>query len=155
MLVPLPYCFFRVGFLTLSRASIQILIAVSRKLTLAPSVDFDELAYMTEGFSGADLQALVYNAHLEVVHATIDAEKASNDGRGDVEVGRRSVGAGQGGNVPVKYVVLGAGKDAAKGASKADEAKVQQRVRSCALFSSMFMTEMICSCNKSGRRNPG
>ncbi|KAG0694266.1 P-loop containing nucleoside triphosphate hydrolase protein [Suillus ampliporus] len=68
----------------------DILAAVSRKLTLAPSVDFDELAHMTEGFSGADLQALVYNAHLEVVHAAIDAEKAD----GDVEVGRRKVGAG-------------------------------------------------------------
>jgi len=107
----------------------DILIAVSRKLTLAPSVDFDELAHMTEGFSGADLQALVYNAHLEVVHATIDAEKAVSDSRGDVEVGGRSVGAGQSGNVPVKYVVLGAGKNAAKGASKADEAKVQQRLQ--------------------------
>ena len=39
--------------------------------------------------------------------------------------------------------------------AKADEAKVQQRVRSCALFSITFMTQVICSCNKSGRRNPG
>jgi peroxin-1 len=109
------------------------LVAVSRKLTLAPSVDFDELARMTEGFSGADLQALVYNAHLEVVHAAIDAEKASNDGRSDIEVGR-SVGAEQSSKIPVKYVVLGAGKDEAKGASRADEAKVLQRVRKLRLL---------------------
>ena len=89
-------------------------------------MNFDELAHMTEGFSGADLQALVYNAHLEVVHAAIDAEKARNDSRSNIEMG-------QSGKVPVKYVVLGAGKDEAKGASRADEAKVQQRVRHYAL----------------------
>jgi len=74
------------------------------------------------------LQALVYNAHLEVVHAAIDAEKASSDGRSDVEVGR-SVGAEQSSKIPVKYVVLGAGKDEAKAASRADEAKVLQRLQ--------------------------
>jgi len=105
------------------------LIAVSRKLTLAPSVDFDKLANITEGFSGADLQALVYNAHLEVVHAAIDAEKVDGNG---VEVGRRRVGVGLSDEVPVKYIVLGAGKDAAKAASKADETKMKQRVRNCA-----------------------
>ncbi|KAG2343853.1 AAA-domain-containing protein [Suillus weaverae] len=102
----------------------DILVAVSRKLTLAPSVDFDKLASITEGFSGADLQALVYNAHLEVVHAAIDAEKA--DG---VEAGRRRVGVGLSDEVPVKYVVLGAGKDAAKAVSKADETKMRQRLQ--------------------------
>ncbi|KAG1750462.1 P-loop containing nucleoside triphosphate hydrolase protein [Suillus paluster] len=108
----------------------DILAAVSRKLTLAPSVDFDELARMTEGFSGADLQALVYNAHLEVVHAAIDVEKANGDDGGvDVEVGRRRVGVGLSGETPVKYVVLGAGKDAANTTSKADETKMQQRLQ--------------------------
>ncbi|KAG1751773.1 hypothetical protein EDB19DRAFT_1893120 [Suillus lakei] len=109
--------------LTLSCAPIQILVAVSRKLTLAPSVDFDKLASITEGFSGADLQALVYNAHLEVVHAAIDAEKADGDGGSDVKVGRRRMGVGLGDAVPVKYV------DAAKAVSKADETKMQQRLQ--------------------------
>lgn len=118
--------------LTLSCAPVQILVAASRKLTLAPSVDFDRLASITEGFSGADLQALVYNAHLEVVHAAIDAGKADGDSGGDVEAGRRRVGAGLTDEVPVKYVVLGAGKDAANAASKADETKMQRRVRNCA-----------------------
>lgn len=104
----------------------DILIAVSRKLTLAPSVDFDKLANITEGFSGADLQALVYNAHLEVVHAAIDAEKVDGNG---VEAGRRRVGVGLSDEVPVKYIVLGAGKDAAKAASKADETKMKQRLQ--------------------------
>ncbi|KAG1893975.1 P-loop containing nucleoside triphosphate hydrolase protein [Suillus fuscotomentosus] len=107
----------------------EILVAASRKLTLAPSVDFDRLASVTEGFSGADLQALVYNAHLEVVHAAIDAGKADGDSGGDVEAGRRRAGAGLADEVPVKYVVLGAGKDAAKAASKADETKMQRRLQ--------------------------
>lgn len=107
----------------------DILIAVSRKLTLAPSVDFDKLASITEGFSGADLQALVYNAHLEVVHAAIDAEKVDGDGGGGVETGWRRVGVGLSDEVPVKYMVLGARKDAAKAASKADETKMKQRLQ--------------------------
>jgi len=45
--------------------------AVSRKLTFHPSVDLADIAVETEGYSGADLQAVVYNAHLEVIHASI------------------------------------------------------------------------------------
>ncbi|KAG1873799.1 P-loop containing nucleoside triphosphate hydrolase protein [Suillus subluteus] len=107
----------------------DILVAVSRKLTLAPSVDFDKLASVTEGFSGADLQALVYNAHLEVVHAAIDAEEADGNGGSGIEAGRRRVGVGLSDEVPVKYMVLGARKDAAKEASKADETKMKQRLQ--------------------------
>jgi SpoVK/Ycf46/Vps4 family AAA+-type ATPase len=40
-------------------------------------VDFDHLADATEGFSGADLQALLYNAHLEVVHESIGSGQIS------------------------------------------------------------------------------
>ncbi|KAG1798800.1 P-loop containing nucleoside triphosphate hydrolase protein [Suillus variegatus] len=77
----------------------EILVAVSRKLTLAPSVDFDQLSSITEGFSGVDLdlQALVYNAHLEVVHAAIDAEKADGGGGGDVEAGAAIIKASKSG----------------------------------------------------------
>ncbi|KAG9088465.1 Peroxisome biosynthesis protein pex1 [Ceratobasidium sp. 370] len=46
----------------------DILKAVSRKVSLAPDVELAEVAKRTEGYSGADLQALVYNAQLEVVH---------------------------------------------------------------------------------------
>ena len=38
---------------------------------MSPSVNLDDLADRTEGYSGADLQALLYNAHLEVVHESI------------------------------------------------------------------------------------
>ncbi|KAI5828762.1 AAA-domain-containing protein [Schizophyllum commune Tattone D] len=49
----------------------DILSAVTRKVALAPDVDLTHAAEATEGFSGADLQALLYNAHLEAVHESI------------------------------------------------------------------------------------
>ncbi|OCL10889.1 AAA-domain-containing protein [Glonium stellatum] len=55
---------------------IDILKAVTRKLRLASSVlstdsrgeNLREIAQRTEGYSGADLQAVVYNAQLEAIH---------------------------------------------------------------------------------------
>jgi len=51
---------------------IDILNALSRKLELGPSVDVRELAKKCEGYSGADLQALLYNAHLEAIHEQLN-----------------------------------------------------------------------------------
>jgi peroxin-1 len=56
----------------------QILQAHARKVPISPDVDFDYLADSTEGFSGADLQALLYNAHLEVVHESVGEVTASS-----------------------------------------------------------------------------
>jgi peroxin-1 len=55
---------------------IDILTAVTRKLHLAPSLletgsggqNLRTMAQRTEGYSGADLQAVVYNAQLEAIH---------------------------------------------------------------------------------------
>ncbi|KAI9441226.1 AAA-domain-containing protein [Lactarius indigo] len=55
----------------------EILQAHARKVPVSPDVDFDRLADATEGFSGADLQALLYNAHLEVVHASVSETTTS------------------------------------------------------------------------------
>jgi len=58
---------------------------VSAKLTLDPSIDIEYIAAETEGLSGADLQAVVYNAHLEVVQASIadiNEEETSSVGKG-------------------------------------------------------------------------
>lgn len=52
----------------------QIIRAVSTKLTFDPSIDFELIANESEGLSGADLQAVVYNAHLDVVQASIAGE---------------------------------------------------------------------------------
>lgn len=83
---------------------------------MSVSVDLEYYAQATEGFSGADLQALVYNAHLEVVHATIsakpgvDSEVVSDRDERDVE-----------------YTTFG-GIDMQGVTSKAEEAALQGRV---------------------------
>ncbi|ORX46363.1 AAA-domain-containing protein [Piromyces finnis] len=62
---------------------IDILNALSRKLELGTSVDVRELAKKCEGYSGADLQALLYNAHLEAIHEQLNkvlqAANSNND----------------------------------------------------------------------------
>lgn len=49
---------------------VDIIRTVSKKLKVSDEVvaRFDEIAARTEGYSGADLQAVVYNAHLEAIH---------------------------------------------------------------------------------------
>ena len=42
------------------------------QLPLANDVDFDAIARLTEGFSGADLQALLSDAQLAAVHDLLD-----------------------------------------------------------------------------------
>lgn len=41
-------------------------------MKLAANVDLKDYAEKTEGFSGADLQGFLYNAHLSAIHGTID-----------------------------------------------------------------------------------
>ncbi|KAF0407555.1 AAA-domain-containing protein [Gigaspora margarita] len=55
---------------------IEILKALARKMDLSDDVDLCYYAKKCQGFSGADLQALLYNAHLEAIHETIDSEKS-------------------------------------------------------------------------------
>ena len=68
---------------------VSILQALSRKLEIGPDVDLYELAERTPNYTGADLQAMLYNAHLEAVHDVISAE---NEGpvNGDDNVQQRS-----------------------------------------------------------------
>ncbi|KAK0454604.1 P-loop containing nucleoside triphosphate hydrolase protein [Armillaria borealis] len=93
----------------------DILKAVTRKVTLASTVDLDEIADATEGFSGADLQALVYNANLEVVHSTISMDiNGGNSSRED--------------EMPIEYTTFGGSKDKAV-SSKAEKTALQKRLR--------------------------
>ncbi|KAI9683343.1 MAG: Peroxisome biosynthesis protein pex1 [Trizodia sp. TS-e1964] len=52
---------------------IDILRAFSRKINMSSDVveRLDKVAVRTEGYSGADLQAVAYNAHLEAIHDLI------------------------------------------------------------------------------------
>ena len=64
---------------------LDILRALSTKLHLDPALltsagsshDLSEIARRTEGYSGADLQAVVYNAHLEAIHDVLGDGKGS------------------------------------------------------------------------------
>ncbi|KAJ3562418.1 hypothetical protein NP233_g9586 [Leucocoprinus birnbaumii] len=96
----------------------DILLAVSRKLSLSPSVDLDILAEQTEGYSGADLQAVMYNAHLEVVHESIAALPAMDKPSTRDE------------ETPVEFVVLGDRKNGKSGGmSRAEQTALQRRLR--------------------------
>ncbi|CAJ2668834.1 unnamed protein product [Trifolium pratense] len=51
---------------------LEILTVLSRKLPMANDIDLATVANMTEGFSGADLQALLSDAQLAAVHDILD-----------------------------------------------------------------------------------
>lgn len=54
---------------------LDILQACSKKLDLDADVDLAFLASRTDGFSGADLQSLIYNAHLDAVHEVLEKKR--------------------------------------------------------------------------------
>jgi SpoVK/Ycf46/Vps4 family AAA+-type ATPase len=90
--------------------------AIAQKLVLSPDIKLEEVAKATKGFSGADLQALLYNAHLEVVHTAISAavpvrdQKNGNEGR------------------PLQYAIFGGANGEPHVKSRAEEAALQKRV---------------------------
>ncbi|XP_022142454.1 peroxisome biogenesis protein 1 isoform X2 [Momordica charantia] len=57
---------------------LNILQVLSTKLPLASDVDLEAVAYMTEGYSGADLQALLSDAQLAAVHEHLDSMNAND-----------------------------------------------------------------------------
>ncbi|XP_042036119.1 peroxisome biogenesis protein 1-like isoform X2 [Salvia splendens] len=56
---------------------LEILKVLSRKLPMDGDVDLEHVAQMTEGFSGADLQALLSDTQLEAVHEVLDNNDVS------------------------------------------------------------------------------
>jgi peroxin-1 len=93
---------------------------------VSPDVDFNHLANATEGFSGADLQALLYNAHLEVVHASvgeISASAALGSGGDD-----SSNTKDRDNDIPIQYTSFGGpAQNTVK--SRAEQMAMQRRVR--------------------------
>jgi peroxin-1 len=102
--------------------------ACSRKIALSPDVDLSAYAAETQGFSGADLQALVYNAHLDAIHATLSA--ATNGADEDV-----TTSGGSAEPEDIAYTAFG-GTDAQSGKvlSRAEQASVTKRVSSLMPF---------------------
>ncbi|XP_076917911.1 peroxisomal ATPase PEX1-like [Bidens hawaiensis] len=58
----------------------DILTVLSRKLPLAKDVNLEAIAQKTEGFSGADLQALLSDAQLAAVHDLLNSKEAHEPG---------------------------------------------------------------------------
>ncbi|PKA56053.1 Peroxisome biogenesis protein 1 [Apostasia shenzhenica] len=57
------------------------IVAVVLQLPLASNVNLEVIASMTEGYSGADLQALLSDAQLASVHELLDSEAGDKPGR--------------------------------------------------------------------------
>ncbi|CAO3684390.1 unnamed protein product [Umbelopsis ramanniana] len=64
---------------------LEILHALGRKMTLSDDVDLNHYAELTEGLSGADLQAFLYNAHLESIHSAIAIDSFEQRSKGSDE----------------------------------------------------------------------
>ena len=94
----------------------DILRALARKIALADDVDLDDWARRTDGYSGADLQALLYNASLEAINEVIRASEAdvAQDGEADAAA-----------PLAVPFVALAPGDDPAP--SQAAQAALHDR----------------------------
>ncbi|BGP12537.1 hypothetical protein JCM10213_007619 [Rhodosporidiobolus nylandii] len=99
---------------------LEIMQSAALKIHLSPSASssLSTLAKQTDGYSGADLQALIYNAHLDAVHATI-APSVGADGVVGGVGGRES-------GEEINYVAIG-GKEE-KVLSRAEQAGVNKRL---------------------------
>ncbi|KAJ8946677.1 hypothetical protein NQ318_019992 [Aromia moschata] len=60
-------------------ARLEILKALSKNLDLSSDVDFNLIASSTEGFSGADLQSVLYTAQLSTVDHLLDNSKDTSN----------------------------------------------------------------------------
>ncbi|KAG0026134.1 Peroxisome biosynthesis protein pex1 [Podila clonocystis] len=54
----------------------EILACLARKMEVDEDVDLTDCARRTEGLTGADLQAVLYNAHLEAIRVAIERDEA-------------------------------------------------------------------------------
>lgn len=99
---------------------LEIMQSAARKISLHPSVDLEPYARQTAGYSGADLQALVYNAHLDAIHETL---APAVDAAGQV------ASSAAPDSEDLDYVIVG-GADQGKVLSRAERASIDKRVSS-------------------------
>lgn len=86
----------------------DILRALGTQLKLSQEVldHLDEIASRTEGYSGADLQALVYNAHLEAIHDVLgDHDQTELGGKKTNGISKNGVSAGGKNFIQFRYGV--------------------------------------------------
>ncbi|KAF3320553.1 peroxisome biogenesis protein 1 isoform X1 [Carex littledalei] len=68
------------------RDRLDILSVLSKKLPLSSDVILEDIASVTDGFSGADLQALLSDAQLAAVHQLLDSQENSSSSSGSSPV---------------------------------------------------------------------
>ncbi|GJJ68100.1 peroxin-1 [Entomortierella parvispora] len=109
----------------------EILTCLARKMEVAEDVDLMDTARRTEGLTGADLQAVLYNAHLEAIRIAIEREEAikkerqqnsnQNSGSSSPVAGASSNGRGRDDGKVMRFVSLGGkGFGAGKASKKAN-----------------------------------
>lgn len=103
---------------------------------MSPEVDLEDYLDETEGYSGADLQAVIYNAHLECIHSSISADKAKAHGNGGVD--GKNDGAAPEEENEIEFISFGGPhQNGVNGRvqSRAERAKITKRVsgESCTL----------------------
>lgn len=108
--------------------------ACSRKIALAPSVDLTAYAKQTQGYSGADLQALIYNAHLDAIHAALSATTLEDE----------SAAKGKQVEKELAYTSFGGTEADEKVLSRAEQAAVTKRVCPHHLMSSFWRLIKAC-----------
>lgn len=87
----------------------EILACLARKMEVAEDVDLMECARRTEGLTGADLQAVLYNAHLEAIRVAIERDEAVKKERQSESGTSSPVGGSSSANdgKAVRFVSLG------------------------------------------------
>lgn len=101
--------------------------------------NMDEIARRTEGYSGADLQAIVYNAHLEAIHDVLD--KRDDKSMKGPRSGKTDNNA-SGKNVPdFTYFRFGKEGDAADSAPLSAAAKAAERAKIAEMLSAHKMAQ--------------
>lgn len=120
----------------------EILTCLARKMEVAEGVDLTACARRTEGLTGADLQAVLYNAHLEAIRVAIEKDEAVKKERQNNHTGTgtsspEGAGSRLGDGRAMRFVSLGgkgfasAGKTSQKAnLTQAERGQISQRVRS-------------------------
>jgi peroxin-1 len=121
----------------------EILSCLARKMEVAEGVDLMACARRTEGLTGADLQAVLYNAHLEAIRVAIEKDEAvkkerlnSHSGTGTSSPVPGGASSRPGDGRAMRFVSLGgkgfagAGKANQKAnLTQAERGQIAQRVR--------------------------
>ncbi|KAI8803942.1 P-loop containing nucleoside triphosphate hydrolase protein [Cladochytrium replicatum] len=89
---------------------LEIMQAVSRSIDLDESIDLSKYAALTRDYSGADLQAIMYDAHLEAVHDVLNESENATTQVSTKATATKAIGGGGGRDFMVVEGVVGAGK---------------------------------------------